>query len=179
MQSLSTRRMGLIVSAAFLLVTVALGVWPLHTLLIDDMLNGGPVFVQPVLAGHRLALGFTHSVENCRIWDHLSIDPAYHMVVVATEFAESRTGLPYAAFGEEVFEHRGDHFQISNMHRPVPAIYQWVDARYDNTLRIGGNPDIPLASLAGKTLLHMRVVKMPAAQWAWLKAKLFWQHWSF
>jgi hypothetical protein len=171
--------MAWIVSATLLLITVALGTWPRHALRIDDMLKGGPVFVQPVLAGHRLALGFTHSVENCRIWDHLSIGPTYDLVVVATEFAESRTGLPYAAFGEEVFEHRGDHFQISNMHRPIPAIYQWVDPLYDNTLRIGENRDISLASLAGKTLLHIRVVKMPAAQWAWLKAKLFWQHWSF
>jgi len=178
MRFISIRRMGMILSAALLLVTVALGAWPLHTLLIEDMLKVRPVFVQRVLAGRRLALGFMHSVENCRIWDHLSIGPTYEMTVVATEFAESRTGLPYAAFGEEVFERRADHFQISNMHRPVPGIYQWVDARYENILRIGENRDIPLASLAGNTLLHIRVVKMPAAQWAWLKAKLYWQHGS-
>ncbi|MCB2149256.1 MAG: DUF1850 domain-containing protein, partial [Deltaproteobacteria bacterium] len=138
-----------------------------------------PVFVQRVLPGHRLALGFLHSVEKCRVWDHLAIDPEYDMVVVATEFAESRTGLPYAAFGEEIFERRVDHFRISNMHRRVPEIYQWVDASYENTLRINGHRDIPLASLADQTLLHIRVVKIPAVQWAWLNAKLYWQHRSF
>jgi hypothetical protein len=99
--------------------------------------------------------------------------------VVATEFAESRTGLPYAAFGEEVFERRADHFLISNMHRRVPEIYQWVNARYENTLRINGHRDILLATLADQTLLHIYVVKITAARWAWLNAKLYWQHRSF
>jgi hypothetical protein len=101
------------------------------------------------------------------------------MVVVSTEFAESRTGLPYAAFGGEVFENRGDHFRIRNMHRLVPEIYQWVDARYENTLCLDGRPDIALASLAGNTLLHMRVVKISTARWGWLKAKLHWHRRSF
>jgi hypothetical protein len=161
------------------LVTVALGAWPLPALLIEDAQKTRPVFVQRVLPGDQLALGFLHSVEKCRVWDHLSIGPEYDMVVVATEFAESRTGLPYAAFGDEVFERLPDHFRISNMHRRVPEIYQWVNDRYENTLRINGGPDISLASLAGKTLLHIRVVKMPVAQWVWLKAKLYWQHRNF
>jgi hypothetical protein len=162
-----------------LIVAVALGAWPLHALLIEDMPQARPVFVQRVRPSHQLAIGFLHSVENCRVWDHLVIGPTYEMMVVATEFAESRTGLPYAAFGDEVFERRADHFRIGNMHRPVPEIYQWVDTRYENTLRINGRRDIPLSALAGSTLLHIRVVKMPAAQWAWLKAELYWQHRSF
>jgi hypothetical protein len=173
------RRRGAAAIAALLILAVALGAWPLHTLLIEDMPRMRPVFVQQVRPGHQLALGFLHSVENCRVWDHLVIGPSYEMMVVATEFAESRTGLPYAAFGEEVFERRADHFRIGNMQRLVPEIYQWVDARYENTLRINGRRDIPLGALAGSTLLHIRVAKMPAAQWAWLKAKLYWQHRSF
>jgi hypothetical protein len=173
------RRRGAVAIAALLILAVALGAWPLHTLLIEDMPRMRPVFVQQVRPGHQLALGFLHSVENCRVWDHVVIGPSYEMIVVATEFAESRTGLPYAAFGEEVFERRADHFRIGNMQRLVPEIYQWVDARYENTLRINGRRDILLATLAGSTLLHIRVAKMPAAQWAWLKAKLYWQHRSF
>ena len=157
----------------------ALGAWPFQVLLIEDMPREHPVFVQRVLPDHQLAIGFLHSVEHCWVWDHLTISSAYEMIVVATEFAESRTGLPYAAFGKEIFERRGDHFIIRNMHRPVPEIYQWVDARYKNTLRINGQGDIPLASLAGPTLLRIRVVKISTAQWAWLKAKQYWQHRSF
>jgi hypothetical protein len=123
-------------------------------------------------------MGFFHSVENCRVWDHLQINNRYGMVVVGTEFAESRTGLPYAAFKDEVFERRGDHFYIGNMNRPIPEIYQWVDARYDNTLKIDGEHDIPLAGLAGNGLLHIQVTSLTGMEWVWLKANLSWQHWS-
>ncbi|MGA6925708.1 MAG: DUF1850 domain-containing protein [Desulfosarcina sp.] len=155
-----------------------MGAWPLHALLIEVAPETRPLFIQRVHPGTQLALGFLHSVENCRVWDYLTIGPDYHMVVVATEFAESRTGLPYAAFGDEVFERRADHFRIDNMHRPVPEIYQWVDARYENTLHIDDDREIRLASLADRTLLHIRVVKLPAGRWAFLKAKLFWQYGS-
>lgn len=176
---IAVRRRIAFAAALFLAAVAALGTWPLHALLIEDVPGTREVLVERVHPGQRFSLGFLHSVENCRVWDHLTISPAYDMVVVATEFAESRTGLPYAAFGQEVFENRGDHFRIRNMHRLVPEIYQWVDARYENTLRLDGCPDIPLASLAGNTLLHMRIVEMSTARWGWLKAKLYWQHRSF
>ncbi len=162
------RRRGLIAGAFLLMVTAVAAAWPLHALLIETMPAGRPVFVERVAPGQRLSIGFLHSVENCRIWDHLTIGPAYEMVVTATEFSESRTGLPYAAFGEEVFERRGDGFVIRNMHRLVPDMYQWVDARYENTLRIGERREIALASLAGAALLHIAVVEMPAVKYAWL-----------
>jgi hypothetical protein len=176
---ITARRRTAFAAALFLAAAAALGAWPLHALLIEDMCGTGPVLVQRVQPGWQFSLGFLHSVEKCRVWDHLAISPTYEMVVVSTEFAESRTGLPYAAFGQEVFENRGDHFRIHNMHRLVPEIYQWVDARYENTLCLDGRPDIALASLAGNTLLHLRIVKMSTARWGWLKAKLYWQHGSF
>ena len=176
MKQIVIRRRGLVAAVILALVAITLGAWPLHVLLIEDMQRPHTVFVQSLRPGDRLSIGFLHSVEHCRVWDHLTIGPDFDMVVTATEFAESRTGLPYAAFGQEVFERRGDHFQIGNMQRPVPEIYQWVDARYENTLRINGGEDIRLASLAGNTLLHMRIARMPVARWGWLKATLYWQH---
>jgi hypothetical protein len=170
------RRRGVVAAGLLTLFAVALGGWPLHVFLIEDMQRPRAVFLQTVRPGHQMSIGFLHSVEHCRVWDHLTIGPHFEMVVTATEFAESRTGLPYAAFGDEIFERRGDHFQIRNMQRSVPEIYQWVDARYENTLRINGGEDIRLADLAGNTLLHMHIVSMPAAQWGWLKVKSYWQH---
>ncbi|MFZ0610927.1 MAG: DUF1850 domain-containing protein [Desulfobacterales bacterium] len=166
------RRRWLIAGAILFAAVAVAAAWPLHTLLIEAMPAGRPVFVERVRPGQRLSIGFLHSVENCQVWDHLIIGPAYEMVVVATEFAESRTGLPYAAFGEEVFERRDGGFMIRNMHRLVPEIYQWVDARYENTLRLDGRQDIALASLADRTLLHIAVVEMPAVRYAWLKVKV-------
>jgi len=151
---------------------------PVHVLLVREMETSVPVFATPVRPGDRLSMGFLHSVENCRVWDHLQIDNSCGMVVVATEFAESRTGLPYAAFKDEVFERRGDHFHIGNMNRPIPGIYQWVNARYENTLKIEGRQDVALAELAGNCLLHIHVTSLTLMEWVWLKAKLYWQHWS-
>lgn len=176
MKPMIIRSPGAVAAGLAALIAIALGAWPLHVLRIDDMQHPRTVFLRPVRPGNQLSIGFLHSVEHCRVWDHLTISPDFEMVVTATEFAESRTGLPYAAFGEEVFERRGDHFRIGNMQRRIPEIYQWVDARYENTLRINGGEDIRLSSLSGNTLLHMTIASMPAARWGWLKAKLFWQH---
>ena len=176
MRPIVIRRRAGVAIGILALAAIMLGAWPLHVLRIEDMQRPHTVFVQPVRSGDQVSIGFLHSVEHCRVWDHLTIGPDFGLFVTATEFAESRTGLPYAAFGEEVFERRGDHFRIGNMQRPVPEIYQWVDARYENTLRINGGEVIHLASLAGNTLLHMRIDRMPVACWGWLKAKLYWQH---
>ena len=149
---------------------------PIHILLIEDVREERPVFAWPVHPGDTLSLGFLHSVEHCRVRDQLRIDSEYGMTVVATDFAESRTGLPYAAFGDEVFERREDHFRISNMHRPVPEIYQWVAAEYQNTLEINEEAVVQLASLAGNTLLHLRVVRLRLLEWGRLRAELFWRN---
>jgi len=124
-------------------------------------------------------MSLRHSVENCQVRDNLQIDHQYGLVVVATEFAESRTGLPYAAFGDEVFERRPDGFIIRNMHRRIPEIYQWVHTRYENTLEINEGDPIALATLGGNTLLHIHVVNRSAQEWALMQARLLWQHRSF
>jgi hypothetical protein len=164
---------------ALVILLAVLASRPVRILLIENVQDDQPVFAQAVRPGDNLALGFMHSVEHCRVWDHLQVDTDCSLIVVATEFAESRTGLPYAAFGDEVFERRKDHFRISNMHRRVPEIYQWVEAKYENTLKINGGEVVHLASLAGNTLLHMRVVSMTLSQWGYLKAELCWRNRSF
>jgi hypothetical protein len=167
----------LILGAALLVPMVFLNLWSVHALLIEKMPETSPLFMQQVRPGDSLGMGFLHSVENCHIWDYLQINDDYSMVVVATEFAESRTGLPYAAFEGEIFERKGGNYRISNMHRPVPEIWQWVDSKYQNTLKINGSQVIRLASLAGDTtLLHIRIVELNALKWAWLKAKILQHH---
>ena len=155
---------------------VVAGFWPLHALVIEDVRARKPVFARLVAPGETFSLGFTHSVEHCPVRDRLQIGADYGMVVVETEFASSRTGLPYAAFGREVFQREADHFRIANMRRPVPEIFQWVNDRYDNTLQINDNPEIRLSALAGDTLLHIRIEKFSALAWGRLKASLYWHH---
>ncbi|MDI6616297.1 MAG: hypothetical protein QME27_06250, partial [Syntrophaceae bacterium] len=55
------------------------------------------------------------------------------------------------------FRTEGDHFIIENMHRPVPVIEQWVDSRYDNTIRFPDGREYALAALAGNRLLRMTI----------------------
>ena len=160
-------------------MVAALSCWSVHALLIEKMPEARPVYVARVRPGDGLSMGYLHSVEHCRIWDFLRIDPNGGMVVVATEFAESRTGLPYAAFAGEVFQRRGDGFRISNMHRPVPEIWQWVNAEYENTLKINDGREIRLAALAGDTLLHIRIAELNALEWAWTNLNILKLHRSF
>jgi hypothetical protein len=179
MRPFNRRHRWFVSGAALLVLAAVVGSRPARILLIEGARSARPLLAMRVETGDNLTLSFLHSVENCRVRDHLQIDDQDGLVLVATEFAESRTGLPYAAFEGEVFERRQDHFRISNMHRPIPEIYQWVDAQYENTLEINAEPAIRLASLAGNTLLHIRITRLTLAEWAWLKAKLFWQHRSF
>jgi hypothetical protein len=164
--------------AAMLLLAAVLGAafWPLHALVIADHRAGEPVFARLVAPGQTFSLGFMHSVEHCPVYDRLQVDTDYTMVVVETGFASSRTGLPYAAFGDEVFHREANGFRITNMHRSVAEIFQWVDERYDNTFQFNDSPQIRLSSLAGDTLLHIRIEKLSALAWGRLKARLYWHH---
>lgn len=156
---------------AFLICAVLLsGFLPVHVLEIRAELKDQTVFLRPVRPGFRFSLGFTHSVEHCPVLDYLRVDDQYRMVVYKTAFWSSRTGLPYAAFGDEVFGAEGDHFTISNMHRIIPGLHQWVEKKYHNTMKIGEEESIDLAALAGDTLLLIDVKKMRL--WAFLAKKL-------
>jgi hypothetical protein len=162
--------------AAGLILAGALGLQPVHALVASDYRSARPVLVHRVAPGDTIALGFLHSVEQCWVLDRLRVDGDFSMVVVETEFASSRTGLPYAAFGQERYQREGDRFRIRNMHRRVPEIFQWVAGPYRNTLQINDNPQIRLSTLAGDTLLHIRIRKMSALSWSWLKARSYWHH---
>jgi len=150
-------RIVIAVTALVCVILLPLLFVPLHVLQIKALRGDTVLYVERAQPGFRFSLGFMHSVEHCPVWDHLKVDDDYRMVTYATEFWSSRTGLPYAAFGDETFRVEGDHFIIENMHRVIPAINQWVDARYDNTIRFGDGREIKLASLAGDALLGITI----------------------
>ncbi|MFH2119201.1 MAG: DUF1850 domain-containing protein [Pseudomonadota bacterium] len=145
---------------------------PLHVFSIETPRNGRLLYLRTVSPGDEFALSFIHSVENCPVRDHIRIDSGYRMVTYATEFWTSRTGLPYAPFGDEIFSAEGDHFRIGNMNRIIPEIYQWVDKKYENRLVFGDGKEIMLPDLAGDTLLKMSVTRVRLAQYAGMKLKL-------
>ncbi len=160
-------------AACLVLVLLSVGLLPVHLFEIRAVRQDRLVYVQAVQPGFRFALGFIHSVENCPVWDYLHIDGHYRMVLYKTAFWSSRTGLPYAAFGQEVFAREEDHFTISNMHRVIPVIYQWVAAEHGNTLKIGDSREMPLAALAGDTLLQIGVRPARLVAFALMRLELF------
>lgn len=159
--------------AALIILFVAVAALaPLHVFFIETPRNGRLLYLRTVSPGDRFSLGFINSVENCPVRDHIRIDSGYRMVTYATEFWTSRTGLPYAPFGDETFTALGDHFRIGNMNRVIPEIYQWVDKRYANRLVFGNEKEIALPDLAGDTLLKMSVTKVRLAQYLGMILKL-------
>jgi hypothetical protein len=159
-----------LVAASLLGALLLAGLFPLYALEIRALREGRTVWLHTVRPGFRFALGFTHSVEHCPVWDYLRVDEQYRMVLYKTAFWSSRTGLPYAAFGDEVFAVEGDHFAISNMHRVIPGLQQWVSRQYGNTLLLGDTRRVDLAGLAGDTLLSIAVTRMPL--WSYVTKKL-------
>ncbi len=131
-----------------------------HVLEIRAFRENQTVLIRRVYPGFRFTLGFIHSVEQCPVLDYLQIDGQYRMILYKTAFWSSRTGLPYAAFGDEKFMVEGDHFAISNMHRVIPDLQQWVEKKYQNTLTFNESKPIDLPALAGDTLLSIAVRRM-------------------
>ena len=159
--------------AAFLLaVLLVLGLYPMHALEIRALREDRSLFLCAVQPGFRFALGFIHSVEHCPVWDYLQVDAQYRMVLYKTAFWSSRTGQPYAAFGDEVFAVEGDHFTISNMQRIIPGLQLWVSHQYQNTLQVEEAQRIDLAALAGDTLLSIDVQRMRLLTFITQKLKL-------
>lgn len=136
------------------------GLLSFHVLEIRAYRENQTVLICKVYPGFRFTLGFVHSVEQCPVLDYLQIDDQFRMVLYKTAFWSSRTGLPYAAFGDEIFAIEGDHFTISNMHRVIPSLQQWVEKKYQNTLTFNGSQPIDLSALAGDTLLSIAVKRM-------------------
>ncbi|MBN2569203.1 MAG: DUF1850 domain-containing protein [Deltaproteobacteria bacterium] len=154
------RRKVILLSSIIFLVIVPISLVPVHVFQIEALREGIILHLERVTPGFRFSLGFMHSVERCPVWDHMKVDDDYNMVTYATEFWSSRTGLPYAAFGNETFRAEGDHFIIENMHRIIPSVDQWVNTKYDNSLRFEDGREIKLPSLAGDTLLRITIERI-------------------
>lgn len=144
---------------------------PLQVFQIKALREDTVLYLERVKPGFRFSLGFIHSVEHCPVWDYMKVDDDYTMVTYATAFWSSRTGLPYAVFGNETFRAEGDHFIIENMHRVIPVINQWVDATYDNTVRFADGREFKLASLAGNTLLGITIERIRLGYYLYHKVK--------
>ena len=160
-----------IVISLLLVILLACLVVPLHVLQVKALRDGGVVFIWRVQPGGKLSLGYIHSVEHCRVWDHIKIDEQFRMVLHETVFSSSNTGLPAILSPGERFSAEGGQFRISNIRRVLPAVNLWVDDKYGNTLIFGEEKILKLPPLAGNTLLEIVIQRMILLEYIYHKAK--------
>jgi hypothetical protein len=149
-------------------VTILWSVLPCcHILQIRAPRKGKIVFVARIEPNDRFATKYIHSVELCPVWEFFRIDEEYRIVLYETTFCSSNVGMPYAAFGQERFHVEKNGFRISNMHRVLPMLALWVNAKYDNTFEFKSRR-LQLALLAGNTLVDVSVEEVSPFRFLYL-----------
>jgi len=148
--------------AAFL---IAPGLVPVHILEIRDVRRDQAVFMQRVSPGESFSLTFIHSVEKSPVADFFRLDDDYRIVLYETAFRSLNTGLPATLSKGERLSRTAQGYRLSIPDRVIPDIRLWVDRQYAGALTIGARR-IPLADLAGNTLLQFKVRKAPLWEYA-------------
>ncbi|MEA1940036.1 MAG: DUF1850 domain-containing protein [Candidatus Caldatribacteriota bacterium] len=117
------------------------------------------VFKQKIQPGDRFTLKYTHSVAKTPVWEMFLIDKNYQIKLVETDFLDHGAGLPYAAFGEEIFIEEDERFKIKNMNRIIHTpIYYRIGAIRENIFYFE-DKIINLSSLIGDKLLTIKICK--------------------
>ena len=142
--------------------------FPVHALTVSAVREGDTVLVRNVEPAECFAYHSIHSVELSPVDDFFRIGPNFGITLYETRFHSSNVGLPYAAFGDEVFVSSPEGFRITNMNRAIPQLLIWANARYDNRLRLG-KESWPLYAFKGNTLLRIGVDRLPLFKFIFLR----------
>ena len=145
-----------VTAAVFLLKSV-------HVLVVDTVKKGEVLFVHMVRPGDKFSTGYIHSVELSPVQEFFRIDDQFQIILHETTFCSSNVGLPYAAFGQEVFHTEPDKFRISNMHRVIPELLIWANQRYGNKMEFHG-VSMALYCFEGDTLIRVCIEKVSLAK---------------
>jgi len=132
---------------------------PLHILELRSFPDGEIIFKKIVHPEDEFILKYTHSVALTPVWEIFIINKDYQIELIETDFLDHGAGLPYAAFGEEMFVVEDDKFKIKNMHRIMPSpIYYMVGEVRENIFYFK-DKKIDLSSLVGDKLLTIEIDK--------------------
>jgi hypothetical protein len=142
--------------AAALAMASVLALQPVHALQISAVKRDRVVYLQRVFPGEQFSTGYVHSVELSPVREFYRLDQDYRMILTQTTFRSSNVGLPYAAFGREIFHTEADGFRITNMHRVIPRLLIWADRSYQNRLQLK-DQDLALYDFAGNTLIEVQI----------------------
>ena len=156
--------------AAAILTAAALH--PVHALQIKAVKRSKVVYLQQISQGDRFCTGYVHSVELSPVREYFYVDKDYRMILQETAFKSSNVGLPYAAFGKEVFHMESDGFRITNMNRVVPRLLIWADRSYENRLQFKGS-DLALYDFEGNTLIQIDIESLRLCRFLREKAAIW------
>ena len=157
---------------AAVLIVAAAALIHVHALKIQMVRKNKVVYLHKIVAGDRFSTSYVHSVELSPVQEYYGVDYDYRMVLGETTFRSSNVGLPYAAFGAEVFHMEKDGFRISNMHRIIPQLLIWADRRYDNRLQFRDH-DIALYGFEGDGLIQVGIENLRLGRFVMEKAMVW------
>ncbi len=129
-------------------------------ILIIKIFPEGKVFFQEAISQTKIfTFIYTHSVAQTPVWEFFKIDDQGKMILIETHFHDHGAGLPYAAFGEEVFMSEENRFKIKNMSREInlPLYYRVYKDR--GNIFIIGKKEFNLSDDIGDSLLEINVLK--------------------
>ena len=168
-----SERWWLVIGLAVVLASAsAVALQPVHALQISAVKRDRVVYLQRVWPGDRFSTGYVHSVELSPVREFYRLDQDYRMVLTGTTFRSSNVGLPYAAFGQEVFHTEADGFRITNMHRVIPRLLIWADQSYQNRLQFK-DQDLALYEFAGNTLIEVQIETLCLSRYLTEKAMVW------
>ncbi|MFW6149104.1 MAG: DUF1850 domain-containing protein [Atribacterota bacterium] len=100
---------------------------------------------------------YRHSIAKTTVWEVYEITENARLIQRETHFYDSVAGMPYAAFGDEVFLMEDGKYKIKNMNRPIDLpLYYNVGAIRENHLYIK-NKEINLSELTGDQLVTINL----------------------
>ena len=155
------------VFAVVLVAIIAVCFKSVHGIVAESVKGKNIIFAHRVRPGDKFSTGYIHSVELSPVREYFQIDDRFRIVLYETTFCSSNVGLPYAAFGQEVFHTEADKFRISNMHRVIPELLIWANEKYENQLEFRG-VFMALYGVEGDALIRVRITKMPLIKFACL-----------
>jgi len=126
--------------------------------------SGDTVICEVVQPGEIIKTSYRHSVATTTVWEIYEVIENYKLIQRETHFYDSIAGMPYAAFGDEIFIMEDGKCKIKNMNRviPLPLNYN-IGAIRENYLYLKNNK-INLSELTGDMLVTINLRKVNQLQ---------------
>ena len=131
-----------------------------HLLNVKECSDEKFFFQQIISPGNKFGLKYIHSVAQTPVWEFFEMTKDGGLILTETHFFDHGAGLPYAAFGNEIFISEDDKFKIKNMSRRIslPLYYRIGKIRENHF--IYKNQDINLSKRLGDAVIIITIVQL-------------------